>query len=114
MIIATGAGLLITTAGHAISVRRSVYYGADCFLPVRSLMDHSVRCLYSFRSAPIETPRKLSVIQRTAKPAVKRPAVAGPSFPQAAGGEYADTHAQGWRDVKPSDSHALREITVNP
>jgi hypothetical protein len=31
----TGAGLFFTAAGHGISGRRFVYYGADRFIPVR-------------------------------------------------------------------------------
>src|SRR5947209_12285443 len=35
VIRSTGAGLFITAGGHVISGRRSVYYGAHCFIPVR-------------------------------------------------------------------------------
>jgi hypothetical protein len=35
VIKSTRADLYITTVGHVISGRRSVYYGADCFIPVR-------------------------------------------------------------------------------
>jgi hypothetical protein len=34
VIRSTGASLCITAAGHLISGRRSVNYGADCFIPV--------------------------------------------------------------------------------
>jgi hypothetical protein len=34
VIRSTGAGLFIPATGHVISRRRSVYYGADCFIPV--------------------------------------------------------------------------------
>ena len=76
VIRSTGAGLFITAAGHAISARRSVYHGADYFILVRSVDVSPCPLSISFRSAPIETPRKSSVIQRNAQPAVKRPAVA--------------------------------------
>ena len=62
VIRSTGAGLFITAAGHAISVRRSVYYGADCFIPVRSVDVSRCPLSVAFRSAPIETRRKSSVI----------------------------------------------------
>jgi hypothetical protein len=44
LIISTSAGLFITAAGHVISGRQSVYFGADCFIPVRSV-DVSERAL---------------------------------------------------------------------
>jgi hypothetical protein len=35
VIRSTGAGLFIAPAGHVISMRRSVYYGADSFISDR-------------------------------------------------------------------------------
>jgi hypothetical protein len=45
VIRSTGAGLFITAAGRVISGRRSVYYGADCFIPVRPVDVSAVHCL---------------------------------------------------------------------
>ena len=81
VIRSTGAGLFITAARHAISVRRSARYGADCFIPVRSVDVSRSPLSIAFRSAPIETAPKSSVIQRSVQPAVKRPAVAGAVIP---------------------------------
>jgi hypothetical protein len=74
VIRSTGAGLFITAAGHVISGRRSVYYGADCFIPGRSVDGSRCPLSIAFRSTPVEAPCKSSVIQRSAHPAVKRPA----------------------------------------
>jgi hypothetical protein len=76
----TGAGPFITAAGLVISVRRSVYYGADCDIPVRSVDLSRCPLFVAFQSASIETPCKTSLIERSTQPLVKTPAVAGPLF----------------------------------
>jgi len=56
VIRSTGAGLFITAAGHVISGSRSVYYGADCFIPVRSVpvsTQHSSRLTLAQRPNPV-------------------------------------------------------------
>jgi hypothetical protein len=62
VIRSTGAGLFITAAGLVIAVRRSVYYGAVCFIPVRSVDVSRCPLFIAFRSAPIEMPCKSSII----------------------------------------------------
>jgi hypothetical protein len=76
VIRSTGASFFITAAGLAISVRRSVYYGADCFIPVRSVDVSQYPLFIAFRSAPSEMSCKSSVIQRSAQPVVKMSAMA--------------------------------------
>jgi hypothetical protein len=51
----TGAGHFITAAGHTNSVRRSVYHGADCFIPVCSV-DVRHRYLWPFDPHPLKCP----------------------------------------------------------
>jgi hypothetical protein len=48
VIRSTGAGRFIAPAGRVISVRRSVYYGADCFISDRPVDYRGIRCLLPF------------------------------------------------------------------
>ena len=77
----TGASLVITAAGHVISGRRSVCYGADCFISAGRSVYHGVGdVLRISRWHPAETCGKTLVIRRLAQPDGKRPGAADPLF----------------------------------
>jgi hypothetical protein len=51
VIVSSGPGLFIIASGIVISVRPSVYHGADCFIPVRAVDVSRASALYC-RSIP--------------------------------------------------------------